>query len=185
MRPVTVQFLKYPDILHWGFETRFLGEDDYGTWVWLPQGSRRWKGEQPVRPAVAPAVMCAPRDGWWHLHFNGDDTDFSHFIDITTVPAWVAEDRYEMVDLDLDVVVRQDGTVEVEDEDEFAVHQVKYGYTTEMIERAIVETGTVVRSLEAGSEPFFEVAAAWLARARDAGPEVFSPPGEGSPPRPG
>lgn len=36
-----------------------------------------------------------------------------------------------MVDLDLDVVRRFDGSAEILDEDEFAEHQVRYGYPPE------------------------------------------------------
>ncbi len=49
MEPVTVQFLKYPDIPHWGFSGVLLGDDRFGRWVGLPQGSARWKGEIPWR----------------------------------------------------------------------------------------------------------------------------------------
>lgn len=164
MRPVTVQFFKNPDILHWGFEGRWLGDDEWGDWIAVPSGSRRWKGEVAVTDTSAPAVFCAPRDRWWHLHFNDRTTKYSHFVDIVTPPVWVTDHRYEMVDLDLDVVRRQDGEVEVEDEDEFAVHQVQYHYTEEMIGRARAATDDVLAALRAGSEPFFVTAEAWLAR---------------------
>ena len=164
MRPVTVQFLKNPDILHWGFEASFLGEDEYGSWIAVPKGTKRWKGEETHRPSQQPAVFCAPHDGWWHLHYNGVRTQFSHFVDIVTQPVWVSESRYEMIDLDLDVVVHQDGSVEIEDEDEFEVHQVEYGYTEEMIRRANNETNRVVLALRDREEPFFEVAESWLGR---------------------
>jgi uncharacterized protein len=163
---VTVQFLKYPDILHWGFEGWLLGEDEHGSWLWVPEGSKRWKGHEAKRPPTVDAVMCAPHDGWWHLHYNGDATDLTHFVDITTVPVWVSEDRYEMVDLDLDVIAHPDGRIEIDDEDEFEVHQVRYGYTEEMIGMALSETDRIVRALRARQEPFFDVAEAWLARAR-------------------
>lgn len=165
MRSVTVQFLKNPDIPHWGFEARLLGEDEYGFWMAVPAGSQRWKGVDLVHPTREDAVFCAPRDGWWHLHYNGPfQTDLSHFIDIVTPPIWVSENRYEMIDLDLDVVVGQDGSVLVEDEDEFEIHQVKYGYSAEMIETAVIETAHIVSALQAREEPFFEVAQTWLAR---------------------
>ena len=164
MRPVTVQFLKNPDHLHWGFEARWLGEDEWGDWIAVPSGSRRWKGAESVRPTFAPAVFCAPRDRWWHLHFNGTTTDLSHFVDIVTPPVWVSSDRYEMIDLDLDVVVRQDGAIEVEDEDEFEVHQVEYSYSPKMIEAARRATEQVVADLESRREPFFAVAEGWLSR---------------------
>jgi uncharacterized protein len=109
-------------------------------------------------------VFCAPHDGWWHLHYNGTAREYTHFVDIVTQPRWVSSDRYEMVDLDLDVTRNQDGAVAVEDEDEFEIHRVKYGYTEEMIERAVAETAWVVAALEARREPFFETASSWLSR---------------------
>jgi uncharacterized protein len=163
-RAVTVQFLKNPGILHWGFEASLLGEDQYGRWVALPKGSRRWKGEETVRPSAEDAVLCAPHDGWWHLHYNGGANRYSHFVDIVTPPRWVSPWRYEMIDLDLDVALRQDGSVEIQDEDEFEVHQVRYGYSHDMIERAVAETAWVVEALEARREPFFETASSWLSR---------------------
>ena len=163
-RPVTVQFFKNPDILHWGFDAEWLGEDKYGVWIAVPKGTHRWKGEEQVRPTGVDAVFCAPHEGWWHLHFNGAESPYSHFVDIVTPPVWVTENRYEMVDLDLDVGRRQDGSVVIEDEDEFDVHQVKYGYSPEMIERAESETQRVVSMFEEVREPFFAVAEAWLAK---------------------
>lgn len=164
MRAVTVQFLKNPDHIHWGFEARRLGEDDWGDWIAVPAGSKQWKGDQ-TGVTRWDAVFCAPRDGWWHLHYNGElHPKYSHFVDIVTPPVWVADHRYEMIDLDLDVAVHQDGTIEVQDEDEFEVHQVRYAYTKEMIERAEIETARIVVELEARREPFFEIASAWLAK---------------------
>lgn len=162
MRPVTVQFLKNPDLCHWGFRASYLGEDEYGHWVAVPTGSERWKGGEPFRPTAEDAVFCAPHEGWWHLHYNGKGTRFSHFVDIVTPPVWVSENRYEMIDLDLDVVVHQDGVVEIEDEDEFAAHQVLYGYTQEMVSGALEETERVVQAISERREPFFEVAAGWF-----------------------
>lgn len=164
-RPVTVQFFKNPDVIHWGFEARWLGDDRWGDWIAVPAGSRRWKGNRDEGLTTGDAVFCAPREGWWHLHFNGTThPTYSHFVDIVTPPLWVSEHRYEMVDLDLDVAVYRDGTVEVQDEDEFEVHQVQYGYSEEMIRRATEETRRIVMALERRREPFFDTAGAWLAR---------------------
>jgi hypothetical protein len=169
MHPVTVQFLKYPGSIHWGYEASYLGEDEHGDWIALPAGSRRWKGAEVVSPTLLDAVFCAPRDGWWHLHYSGiTDMTYSHFVDIATPPVWVGDNRYEMIDLDLDVAVRIDGEVVIEDEDEFQLHQVIYGYPREMIDRARSETDLIVDALRRREEPFFEVADSWLARLRDA-----------------
>jgi len=162
MRPVTAQFLKNPDHLHWGFQAYLLGEDEWGVWLALPQGSTRWKGPQAKPPTTEDAVFCAPREAWWHLHYGGAGPEFSHFVDIATPPVWRGDDRYEMIDLDLDVAVHQDGTIEIQDEDEFAEHQVRYHYTDEMIERARAATDYVVSALHTHQEPFFDVASGWL-----------------------
>lgn len=164
-RPVTVQFLKNPDKLHWGFDARWLGEDEWGDWIGVPAGTRCWKGEVVHRPTPGNAVFCAPRGEWWHLHYNGANHHlYSHFIDITTPPVWVSDDRYEMIDLDLDVAVHLDGTVEVQDEDEFEIHQVELNYSEEMITRATDETRRLVAAVERREEPFFEIADRWLSR---------------------
>ena len=163
MRPVTVQFLKNPDILHWGFEASYLGEDEHGRWIAVPAGTKRWKGSEVVRPTSGDAVFCAPHEGWWHLHYGGADAStYSLFVDINTPPQWLGEGRYEMIDLDLDVAMTHDGEVVIEDEDEFEAHQVSYSYTNEMIERALEATEWVRSALAAGQEPFFEVAETWL-----------------------
>lgn len=167
-RPVTVQFLKNPDNLHWGFEAQWLGEDEWGDWIGVPEGTRCWKGEEPFRPTGGTAVFCAPRGEWWHLHYNGTNHHkYSHFVDIVTPAVWISHNRYEMIDLDLDVAVHLDGTVEIQDEDEFELHQVELGYTTEMITRAAEETRRIAEAITQGQEPFFDVAATWLSRLED------------------
>lgn len=171
MRDVTVQFYKNPDIPHWGFEAVWLGEDEWGRWIAVPRGSNRWKGDEPKRPTSNDAVFCAPHEGWWHLHYNGPTTEYSHFVDIVTPPIWVSEHRYEMIDLDLDVVVRSDGTIEVQDEDEFEAHQLRYGYSPEMIARAELETAHVATALRNREEPFLVVAEHWLTRSRRVRPD--------------
>ena len=79
-----------------------------------------------------------------------------------------------MIDLDLDVMLHQDGTVEIDDEDEFEIHQIKYGYTQEMILRAEAETKRIVAELENRREPFFDVAEEWLSRGQLGPPDLVS-----------
>lgn len=161
MQPVTIQFLKKPDIIHWGFEAFRLGEDKFGVWLAIPTGTKRWKGPVDRSPVLSNAAFCAPHDDWWTLYFNGLVTDKSHFVDITTPSTWVSEDWVEMIDLDLDVVLYHDGTVEIEDEDEFVVHQLQFGYTGGEIRKARETTDQIVAALHTREEPFFEVARSW------------------------
>jgi protein associated with RNAse G/E len=57
------------------------------------------------------------------------------YCNITTPPSFDGC-QLTYVDLDLDVAVRPDGFIELLDEDEFAVHQQKYGYPGELVASA-------------------------------------------------
>lgn len=84
------------------------------------------------------------------------ETDIAVYGDVTSKPS-VEPDVVSAVDLDLDVVRHCDGTVRVLDEDEFAEHQVRYSYPTEVVEQARITTDDLVARLTAGTEPFATV----------------------------
>jgi protein associated with RNAse G/E len=69
-----------------------------------------------------------------------------------------------MVDLDLDVVKRRDGRVHIDDEDEFAEHQVAMGYPPHVAATARADCARVFLAMEAGDEPFGSVGQMWLQR---------------------
>lgn len=163
MALITVQFYKYPASLHWGIETSWLGDDDWGVWLSFPRGSARWKGPVTHRPNSVDAVVCVPHDDWWLMHFSPDHEEFTHFIDIATPPRW-SDGRVELIDLDLDILVSRDGTVAVDDEDEFLLHQVELGYPADMVRSARDTADRVFGEVAAGADPFFEVANSWYER---------------------
>ena len=84
------------------------------------------------------------------------------YVDVTTDVRREA-DVIHAVDLDLDVVRLSDGRVLVLDEDEFAEHQVRYGYPPDVVTRARATADDLVAALTAGVEPFGDVGAARLA----------------------
>ncbi len=57
------------------------------------------------------------------------------YCNITTPPSFDGR-HLGYVDLDLDVAVRPDGDIQLLDQDEFELHQRKYGYPPDMIDRA-------------------------------------------------
>jgi hypothetical protein len=54
--------------------------------------------------------------------------------------------------------------VELLDEDEFAEHQVRYGYPAEVIRRARSTAAELITRVRARDEPFGAVGPGWLAR---------------------
>ena len=70
-----------------------------------------------------------------------------------------------MVDLDLDVVrVRADGRVLIVDQDEFAGHQVWYGYPADVVSQAEEAAVWLHRAISEGAEPFTADYRDWLRR---------------------
>lgn len=101
-------------------------------------------------------MLVPPTDGWlaWFPEFG----DFELYVDIV-VGTTRTETAVTMVDLDLDVIRRLDGTVELLDEDEFEVHQIELGYPEHVIDHAERVAAHVLTSVRAGEEPFAGAAA--------------------------
>lgn len=161
-RPFTVQFLKYPDRLHWRHDMVLLGEDHHGVWLGAPAGTIVQRGEEPPIPWRHPFVQLVPHLGWFAMIRNLHPVRYELYVDITA-GAHLDGDRAEMVDLDLDVVRRVDGTVEVLDEDEFLVHRQTLGYPDWMADRARATAAEVAVAVELRREPFASAGDPWIA----------------------
>jgi hypothetical protein len=138
-----------------------LGKDAWGVWL----GGRA--GVSFARPQASFAttgalVVLVPHDRPWVASFYGGK-DFGHvhdcrvYVDMTTPALW-SEDGAEvtMVDLDLDVVQRHDGSVHVDDEEEFAEHQLEMGYPPDIIAMAVRSRDEVLDAIRGGIAPFEE-----------------------------
>ena len=164
MRKVRVVYRKYDGKLHWHQWMRFLGEDQYGVWLGAAKGSVSQRGDEPEVTHRQAHVQLFPRDQWFTAIFNDVPTRTLIYADITT-PVTFSEDEVTMVDLDLDVIKRRDGTVLVDDEDEFAEHQVEYGYPADVIAAAQASCDRLVRAV-VEDEPFLTVYKTYLDQVR-------------------
>ncbi|MCW2878900.1 MAG: hypothetical protein JWQ95_3000 [Sphaerisporangium sp.] len=160
---VDVVYTKYDGSLHWHHTARLLGEDEHGVWTGCPAGSTGRRGSE--RPIVwrQPFVMVFPRDAWWTAVFNGHPSKTAIYCDITTVPQW-RDGRVTMVDLDLDVIRMRDGRVLLDDEDEFAEHQVRYSYPGEVVTLAERSAAWLMAAVRDGMAAFSGVHESWLAQ---------------------
>jgi hypothetical protein len=160
---VAVRFGKWGGRPHWEMDARYLGSDDFGDWLGSPAG-------MPMRRpgwTTATDAECAlfvPAVGDYVASFNGPDVPTAIYVDVTDRPRWDA-DTLRAVDLDLDVIKKWDGTLLVDDEDEFAEHQVQYGYPVEVVEAAQRSCDAVVAAIAGGREPWAGVGHAWAALA--------------------
>lgn len=167
-RPVTVQYSKYPDTLHWRHELTFLGQDDHGIWLGAPVGTVVQRGTEAPRTTTRYFVQLISRGLWWSALFNGPNPrQLDVYVDVTTPATWPNPDRVEMIDLDLDVVRRVDGTVHVDDEGEFEEHRVSLGYPPAMADMARTTAARLTIALEQHHPPFDEEATPWLDMVAD------------------
>jgi len=163
---VHVDFRKWPDRKHWQFAMERLGGDEHGTWLWAPPGWVARRGDDPPKVSRALNVKLITPDAWWTAIWNDRSPEVELYVDIATPAEW-SGDIVTMIDLDLDIVRRRDGSVEVLDEDEFADHQLRYGYPDHIVDRARTTTAQVFLDVEAGRGPFGDAAHRWLDRANE------------------
>jgi hypothetical protein len=160
--PVPVRFEKWGGLPHWAVDVLWLGEDDHGCWLGWPEGTL-WSRPGMSFSSDGLQVGLFPRGRGFAATFYQQvaEVPFRVYADVATMPGW-RDGCLTAVDLDLDVIQRFDGTVLVDDEDEFAEHQVRYGYPAEVVAAAEEECARLVEEMSAGAAHFAEpTAAGW------------------------
>jgi uncharacterized protein len=167
LRDVRLVFTKYDGSLHWHQTVQYLGEDEHGVWLGSRAGSIAQRGSEPPIRFEAPFVQLIPVDQWWTAAFNDLPAWSEVYCDISTPARWISPSQVTMVDLDLDVVRRRpSGQVFVDDEDEFAEHQIRYGYPPDVVTCAEQAAASLLTAVSAGVEPFGSAAQVWLDKVR-------------------
>lgn len=159
-------YRKFDGSLHWNFPGRVLADDHHGVWVGCPAGTPARRGTELGFTQDHPSVSLFPRDAWWTATFNADPHKLAVYCDISTIPTW-QDDTVTMIDLDLDVVLRR-GEPEpfVDDEDEFAEHQVRYAYPPDVIEQAQAAADWLMAAVRDRRGPFDGAHERYLAEVR-------------------
>lgn len=156
-----VEFTKWDGRLHWHFDLDPLGEDEHGLWLAGRPGCRLQRGAEPPQLEVHGFACLVPHQGRWIAYFNASQ-DPEIYIDVTDEP--IRGDGFVgAIDLDLDVLRWRDGRVTIDDEDEFAEHQVRFGYPAEVITATEMTAHTLVDRVTSRTEPFDRAAERWLA----------------------
>ncbi|SDJ38025.1 hypothetical protein SAMN05421874_101622 [Nonomuraea maritima] len=164
MKDVRVVYRKYGGALHWHHAGRLLGEDSHGVWVEVPSGTVARKGTDPPITRPTAATMLFPRDDWWTASFNHLPDRTEVYVDVTTIPEW-RDYEVTMLDLDLDVIRMRDGQLILDDEDEFALHQVLLDYPPDLIIRAQRTADWLMNAVGKRKGPFNGAHLAWLSKA--------------------
>jgi len=162
---VRTLFCKYDGRPHRQMQSFRLGEDEHGLWVGSLPGGLGRRGDGRWVKIDHTRVRLFPRNAWWSALFNDEPHETEVYCDITTPPE-ISENTVTAVDLDLDIRRMRDGSVRVVDEDEFAVHLVKYNYPDRVVDSARATCAWVAANI-AVAEPFTSAYKPYLARVRE------------------
>lgn len=164
--PIRVEMTKWGALPHWEYDAVWLGRDEHGTWYGTPAGTLM---QRPGASFVSETdqVGLVPTasgggGGGWVATFHAPGYAVTTYVDMTSVPRW-EHGRVRAVDLDLDVIRTAEGHVFVDDEDEFADHQVVYDYPSEVVSLAEGSCAWVLEAVLAERPPFDgDCSEAWL-----------------------
>ena len=179
--PIRCEMTKWGERPHWQFEGIHLGTDEHGEWLGTPLGTRHHRPGHEFHSRVD-TVTLVPTGGWYAATFHAPGIWCDVYVDITTPGEWDG-DVLRMVDLDLDVVRLPQqlpaaetlpwetapagpGETFVDDEDEFAEHQVALGYPAAVIEAAQASCDEVLAAVRARRAPYDGTPQRWLAALR-------------------
>jgi hypothetical protein len=163
--PVRIEMTKWGERPHWHIPGRWLGSDEHGDWIGIPAGTRMVRPGRDVLSEFD-QVGLVPGDAdeigraflaTWHRA----PSHVWVYVDMTTPPVWDG-DTIRAVDLDLDVVCGRDGDVVVDDEDEFAEHQVSLGYPRDVVVLAEASRDRVYAAILDEDPPYDGTHERWL-----------------------
>ena len=159
---VDLRFTKWDGTRHWEFSLVALGTDEHGTWAAGRVGTPLWRPGAALDAPTAWVTLVPHAASWAASFYDSPDQPIATYVDMTTVPEWSGT-TVSMVDLDLDVILYRDGSLVLDDEDEFDAHRVEQGYPDEVVELARRTAAEVQELIRTAAEPFGSVASAWLA----------------------
>lgn len=166
--PVRIEMTKWGDLPHWHIPGRWLGSDEHGDWIGIPAGTPMSRPGMAVRNQVDQVGLVPPAGapgierGWLATFHAPGGPRMLVYVDITSPPTWDGS-VLRAVDLDLDVVRGIDGRVWVEDEDEFAEHQVELGYPGDVVALAEASRDHVHAAVLGEHPPYDGSHEPWLA----------------------
>jgi hypothetical protein len=168
VRTIRVEFCKWGGWPHWEYDAVHLGEDEHGTWLGLPAGSRVARPGSEFDTSEDQVVLVPDAAFVATFYAPGGRVPCDLYVDISTRPV-LAGATVTAVDLDLDVVRGWTGRVWVDDEDEFADHRVRLGYPDEVVDLAVSACEDVRRAVLTSRAPFDgPTARRWLEALEDA-----------------
>jgi hypothetical protein len=163
--PVRIEMSKWGDRPHWHIPAVWLGRDEHGEWLGIHAGTPMRRPGLEVLSGFDQVGLVPPAGDHvgrgFLATFHRAPAPTWVYVDMTTPPRWDGH-TVRAVDLDLDVIRMRDGHVVVDDEDEFAEHQVELGYPPEIVALAEASRDRVHAAVLAEDPPYDGSHEHWL-----------------------
>ena len=161
---------KYDGSLRDKSEELLLVTQDSDTIVLLmPPGTKEYSYRQQAWVTADDGLLQIFFTNRWYnvWHIAEQKSNFNHLYANIAMPAHWVKGVLEWVDLDLDIRMHMDGSIEVLDEDEFVYNQIQMQYPQEVVTKARAATEEALHLLQHGLYPFdheIQVARYWRLR---------------------
>lgn len=166
MKPVPVRSTKYDGSIHYRYGTTLVREAPNLLMLYLAPGTpiESYRGAM-IATQHNLQLYWSDRHYNLHISWHADWRPRNHYINVATPATW-AGGQLQFIDLDLDVIWRSEtGEVLLDDEDEFEVHQVRFGYPAALIEQCRRASAEVIDLIARRVYPFDGSLYAWRPHA--------------------
>ncbi|HEU5015743.1 MAG TPA: DUF402 domain-containing protein [Roseiflexaceae bacterium] len=137
MKHVLVHSTKYDGSIHYRYNATVVREEVNLLHLYRPPGTKAtsYRGER-LGTRHSLEIFWADRPYNLHVIWYPDWQPAMHYVNIATPATW-HDGRLHFIDLDLDVIWRaRTDEIMLDDEDEFELHQARFGYPQELIAQA-------------------------------------------------
>lgn len=159
-RAMRLRSLKYDGSLNYEWPAQVVWEDHAG-FIWFTPAGAPFTRPTATTPVPYDWVGRIWYDRWYMVDASllpvavagAAGVVHHYYCNIGAPGAW-EDDIYHFIDFDLDVAVYPDGRGELLDEDEFAAHQVRFGYPAAVIAATWQAVDDVRALAEVRATPF-------------------------------
>lgn len=162
MKTVSVHSTKYDGSLHYRYATTLVREEADVLVLYMQPGTpvESYRGSS-IAEHHNLQLYWSNRPYNLHVSWHADWRPRFHYVNVATPAIW-SDSTVSFIDLDLDVIWRSGtGEVILDDEDEFALHQVRYGYPSDLIEQSWRSSSEVRQMIAQRCYPFDGSLHAW------------------------
>ncbi|GAB4118604.1 MAG: DUF402 domain-containing protein [Roseiflexaceae bacterium] len=136
MRQIAVHSTKYDGSLHYRYPMLLVEATPELVTTYVAPGApvKSYRGAMTTQRHTL-ALFWLDRPYNLHINWSADWRPLSHYVNVATPATW-DEQVVRFIDLDLDVIWRQDNSIILDDEDEFELHREVFGYPSSIIDES-------------------------------------------------